>query len=1332
MNKVRLITIKFCLLIIFQLIAGKQVIAQLEYPGQVDTLGSLETIFDFSAEGIANDYPDAPARAFRDASGQIQLLSTHYDAYRMKGNDFNSLSRDYANGPVYTSANNTNAPDYDYRTWIASPYTLDGITIHSINHHEYFGPVYNYYNWQNTITYAVSTDTGKTYQQPNAPLHLVWTLPYSYTPAEGPCGYFNPSNIIYNWEDGYYYCYLHLESRIDQQTGVGLIRTNDLADPSSWKGWDGSGFNATSYDPYQGGSPDPLDHVLTPLNDLYDNIGTMSSSITYNTYFNKWMLVGWSTQVINGVPVTGAFYSLSADMIRWSQRRLIRQFTGIWGSTYPSYNYPSIIDHADTSRNFSFSGQDAYLYFTRANSANDRDLVRIPVRFNKNIVTGFTVGSETDNITSARDAMTGDGYAFSKIAGGTTVTLRSAIEEANMRPPYYQDSVIPVHINIPGAPGSRTITLGIAELPEIKYPVMLNGYAQSGSSPNTAGAGEPNNAVINTNLDCNGNLGLALISHNSTVKGMAIYNANGTCISISEGNGNKVQGCYIGITGTGMAGTYPLPGISGIDIGGTAGNGSSGNIIGGSNAEDQNVIAGGINIRGSLSTANTIQGNYIGTDRTGMTGIDQNSNGIGISDSASFTTIGGIIPSMRNVISGNQSAGISINGIATGNNTVLNNYIGLSADASSALPNQSDGIVIQDGAHHNIIGLAGFGNIIAGGNNSIISIDDSPDNTIAGNYIGTDTSESIQMGSPVGVQFKGLNCNNNKLGGDGAGEFNVIANADFGVITFGSGYGNAFLNNIIHNISEISIDLAWDGMTLNDYQDTDPDPQTNPNNYLQNYPEIVSADSVTSGVHILANFNSTPLQTFNISFFASSTLTGTGLGHAERFIGNTQVNTDANGDASINLSLFAPVTTQDFITLLACDMNGNCSELSDAVQIRINNNNPPVSMSMSANQIQENSAPGTVICSLSGVDPDSAATFSYSLVPGAGSVDNGSFSISGDQLMSSASFDFESQPWYSIRIRCTDQHGAYHEQMFNISVQNLNEAPDDLSISATGIDENMPSGTAIGLLSSDDQDAGDSHSYALASGPGDMDNGFFSITGNQLESALSFDFETHSVFSIRVRSTDAGGLTHEKIVALSVNNINETPLAIAVSGDSIEENQAGGTLIAQLSTTDPDNADTHSYSLVAGPGDDDNASFNISLDMLYSSASFDYETKNTYSLRIRSTDASGLSAERNLIIHVTDLPENPTAVNDLTESGSGIIISPNPSDGEFKLILPSASGLIQSLRIYDALGRECRFVQSGNMNEIRIRMLSVSSGLYTIMALTQDGHMLSEKTLISE
>lgn len=103
----------------------------------------------------------------------------------------------------------------------------------------------------------------------------------------------------------------------------------------------------------------------------------------------------------------------------------------------------------------------------------------------------------------------------------------------------------------------------------------------------------------------------------------------------------------------------------------------------------------------------------------------------------------------------------------------------------------------------------------------------------------------------------------------------------------------------------------------------------------------------------------------------------------------------------------------------------------------------------------------------------------------------------------------------------------------------LNQKPTDLSLSNLTLAENLPIGTVVGNFSSTDLDAGNTFTYALVTGQGSTDNTAFEIVGNQLKAKQSFDFETKSTYSIRVKSTDAYGDWVEKELKISVGNVEE-------------------------------------------------------------------------------------------------------------------------------------------------------------------------------------------------
>src|SRR4051794_9940719 len=117
-------------------------------------------------------------------------------------------------------------------------------------------------------------------------------------------------------------------------------------------------------------------------------------------------------------------------------------------------------------------------------------------------------------------------------------------------------------------------------------------------------------------------------------------------------------------------------------------------------------------------------------------------------------------------------------------------------------------------------------------------------------------------------------------------------------------------------------------------------------------------------------------------------------------------------------------------------------------------------------------------------------------------------------------------------------------------------------------------------------------------------------------------------------------------VSVTVTCVNDPPTDIALSNSSVNENQPINTVVGTFSTTDPDVGDTHTYTLVGGAGSTDNGSFNISGNQLRTSAVFNFEIKNSYSIRVRTTDSGGLFFEKIFTITVNDLPEAPIASND--------------------------------------------------------------------------------------
>lgn len=102
-------------------------------------------------------------------------------------------------------------------------------------------------------------------------------------------------------------------------------------------------------------------------------------------------------------------------------------------------------------------------------------------------------------------------------------------------------------------------------------------------------------------------------------------------------------------------------------------------------------------------------------------------------------------------------------------------------------------------------------------------------------------------------------------------------------------------------------------------------------------------------------------------------------------------------------------------------------------------------------------------------------------------------------------------------------------------------APTDISLSANTINENVVINSTVGSLSSTDLDGGNTHTYTLVSGAGSTNNTAFNISGNSLRITNSPDFETQNSYSIRIRTTDQGGLFYEKTFTITINDLQEAP-----------------------------------------------------------------------------------------------------------------------------------------------------------------------------------------------
>ena len=457
---------------------------------------------------------------------------------------------------------------------------------------------------------------------------------------------------------------------------------------------------------------------------------------------------------------------------------------------------------------------------------------------------------------------------------------------------------------------------------------VISGNNRNGILASASVTTPANNVIINNKI---GTDPTGLLERPNRNMGITLQSANNTVGSPGQGNvisGNNRWGIFLNVPGRGS--NIIQSNLIGVDINGSAPLrnqvgirvNNENNQIGGSGFDDGNVISAnsvGVLIVQSAAFGNSLEGNLIGVDATGRVDVGNLVDGVRLVDAVG-NTIGGLGAGEGNIISGNNQRGVHLLSNSS-NNTIAGNKIGTDITGNAAVANSRDGVRIIDGSSDNLIegnqisgnsrsAIATSGSTVSGTQivDNLIGVDaagtatlhnagglriTTPQTTIDGNvisdpttgiaawqaavdlvitdnFIGTDASETVDLGMTNGIS----------LAANAVAEItgNVIANNVKG-IRITAGTGHRIQGNSIYDNSEIGIDLGNDGATANDFRDAD----TGVNN-LQNSPEISSAllrnnqlfvDYLVDSAASVSNYN------LQIEFFLSD-----GNGQGKRLIGS--------------------------------------------------------------------------------------------------------------------------------------------------------------------------------------------------------------------------------------------------------------------------------------------------------------------------------------------------------------------------------------------------------------------------------------------------------------
>ena len=228
------------------------------------------------------------------------------------------------------------------------------------------------------------------------------------------------------------------------------------------------------------------------------------------------------------------------------------------------------------------------------------------------------------------------------------------------------------------------------------------------------------------------------------------------------------------------------------------------------------------------------------------------------------------------------------------------------------------------------------------------------------------------------------------------------------------------------------------------------------------------------------------------------------------------------------------------------------------------------------------------------------------------------------KLKDGMSLDHETADSVTVNVEVTDAGGLSANADVAVAVNNVNEGP-SLEVADGAVDENA-AGAMVGAVTVSDPDADDTHTYVVSDERFEVADGML-----KLKDGMSLDHETADSVTVNVEVTDAGGLSANADVTVSVNDVNEdpsitiTPGAVVpvkevTSSSTVAENAMGSTVppLALIEVTDPDDADSDMLNgalALAATSVSDSDNFEVILDplnglwlALKAGASLDYES----------------------------------------------------------------------------------------------------------------------------
>ncbi|XP_072290351.1 protocadherin beta-16-like [Eucyclogobius newberryi] len=410
------------------------------------------------------------------------------------------------------------------------------------------------------------------------------------------------------------------------------------------------------------------------------------------------------------------------------------------------------------------------------------------------------------------------------------------------------------------------------------------------------------------------------------------------------------------------------------------------------------------------------------------------------------------------------------------------------------------------------------------------------------------------------------------------------------------------------------------------------------------------------------------------------------------------------------------------ITLVLTAFDGGSPQRSGTVVIHVtvldaNDNAPVFSQTVYKASLPENSAPDTLVITVTATDADEGVNSEIIYEFDHPSDDNQIFTLnpSTGEVRVAQSIDYEKESSYEIQVSAKDGPGLASYATLFIEIVDMNDNAPVIFIKSLNnqIPENVSPGTEVGIINVQDRDSENNRQVRCSLQTGvpfklvpSIKNYYSLVTTEQLDRELVSDY------NITITATDEGSppLSSSKTVHLTVADINDNPPVFEEQSYSahVTENNKPGSTLCSVAARDPDwrQNGTVVYSLLPGEVNGAPVSSYVSVNgdtgVIHAVRAFDYEHFRSFKVHVMARDNGSPPLSSNVTVNVFIFD-----VND----NSPQILYPTPEGNSFMTeLVPKAAhagSLVSKVIAVDA--------DSGQNAWLSYHIVkSTDSGLFTI------------------